>query len=104
MIGLPAPEYFSLNSHRLLDFWRPITSMAYLGPPSMSMANNLYFLVKYGQEIEKESGTATYAWFLMIQTVILSILGLILQFPFQAKSIISAAVYTSCQLNPMESM
>jgi hypothetical protein len=50
--GLPAPELLSLDRSKLYEIWRPITSIAYFGKPSMSMANNLYFLVKYGGGLE----------------------------------------------------
>ena len=104
IIGLPAPDMFSLNLSRLYEIWRPFTAMAYLGPPSMSMANNLYFLIRYGQSLETTNGTGAHSWFLIVQTLILSAFGLLLGFPFQAQSMISAAVYVSAHLNPMEKM
>lgn len=70
----------------------------------MSMANNLYFLVRYGQSLETLNGTGAHSWFLLVQTLLLGILGLILGFPFQAQAMISATVYVSSHLNPMEKM
>ena len=102
--GLSTPNLFALDSSRPLQLWRPLTSCAYLGPPSLSMANNLYFLVKYGQALEAEHGTATQIWFLMIQVAILSALGVLLRFPFQARSLISATVFASCNANPTQNM
>lgn len=104
MCGLPAPEMFSIDINRPFQLWRFFTSMAYLGRPSMSMANNVYFLVKYGQELERHNGTPSHLWFLIIQTILLSFLGVLLKFPFQARSIIAAAVYTSSQIHPFEKM
>lgn len=104
VVGLPAPELFSLDKSRLYEIWRPITSVAYFGAPSMSMANNLYFLVRYGQTLEELNGTGAHAWFLLMQTLILTILGFIFGFPFQASAMISATVYASSHLNPMEIM
>ena len=103
-VGLPAPEMFGIDANRLLQLWRPLTSMAYLGGPSMSMANNAYFLVRYGQTLEEQNGTGTQAWFLLVQTVILSVLGIILGFPFGGQAMVSALVYISSHQNPMEKM
>lgn len=100
--GLPAPVLFSLDAGKILQLWRPFTSVSYLGAPSMSMANNIYFLVRYGQQLERSNGTGVHAWFLLVQTVILSLLGLLLKFPFQANAMISAALYNSCAMAPNE--
>lgn len=70
----------------------------------MSMANNVYFLIRYGQQLENEFGTGLQAWFLLVQVLMLSLLGLLLRFPFPARSLITAAVYVSCSLNPLETM
>lgn len=70
----------------------------------MSMATSLYFLVRYGQGLENENGTGAHVWFLLVQAVILTILGLLLRFPFQAHAMISATVYTSSHLYPMEKL
>jgi Der1-like family len=104
VVGLPAPELFSLSTSKLYELWRPITSVAYFGPPSMSMANNIYFLVRYGQTLEALNGTGAHAWFLFVQTVLLSLLGYLFGFPFQASAMISATVYASSHLSPMQTM
>ena len=104
LIGLPAPDLFSLDKNRIWQLWRPFTSVAYLGGPSMSMANSLYFLVNYGQSLESQNGTADHSWFLIVQTVILTVLGLAFGFPFQAQAMIAGAVYVSSHVSPMERM
>ena len=104
MVGLPAQALFSIDKSKLLEIWRPFTSVAYLGPPSMSMANSLYFLIRYGQSLESSNGTGAHLWFLLVQTTILTLLGIIFAFPFQAQAIIAAIVYTSSRVNPMEKM
>ena len=104
MTGLPAPTLFNLDRTRLWEIWRPFTAMAYLGAPGMSMANSAYFLVRYGQQLETLNGLGAHAWFLLVQTVILSVLGLLLGFPFTAQAMIAATVYVSSHLNPMERM
>lgn len=103
-IGLPAPELFSLNMASIMQVWRFFTSVAYLGGPSMSMANNAYFLVRYGQELENTSGPGAHAWFLLVQTMIIGVLSLLLGFPFGAQAMIAAIIYVSSHQNPMERM
>jgi hypothetical protein len=56
LTGLPAPVLFSLDLSKLYQLWRPITAVSYLGAPSMSMANSLYFLLRYGQTLEEANG------------------------------------------------
>lgn len=102
VIGLPAPELFALSASRVWELWRPFTAMAYLGAPSMSMANSAYFLVRYGQQLETLNGLGAHAWFLLTQTIILSILGIVFGFPNMAQAMIAATVYVSSHLNPME--
>eukprot|EP01040_Poterioochromonas_malhamensis_P000574 gene574-614_t len=102
LIGLPAPKIFALDVNRIFEIWRPFTSISYFGAPSMSMANSMYFLIRYGQTLEKEYGSGTHAWFLLLQTIILTALGFLLQFPFQSQAMIAAIVYVSSRLNAME--
>ena len=104
IIGLPAPNLFSLDSNKLYEIWRPITSISYFGAPSMSMANSMYFLVRYGQTLENEYGTGIHTWFLTIQVILLAIIGYIMKFPFQAQSMITAAVYVCSHIRPLEKM
>lgn len=45
------PSYFLLDPVATvagLQLWRPFTAAAFLGPPSMSWASNIYFLHQYG--------------------------------------------------------
>jgi Derlin-1 len=103
-IGLPAPAMFALDKSKLYQLWRPFTASSYFGAPSMSMANSIYFLVRYGQTLETEFGTGVHTWFLLVQMALLTTLGLALGFPFTANSMVSAAVYVCSHLRPMEQM
>ncbi|RYY72422.1 hypothetical protein EON63_20880 [archaeon] len=102
--GLPAPELFSLSLPNLMQIWRPLTSLSYFGPPSMSLAQNIYYLVRYGGMLENLHGAGEYAYFLLTQSVLLTVLALTLGFPFAAQSMVTAIIYTCSRLNPMESM
>jgi hypothetical protein len=59
LTGLPAPALFSLDISKWYELWRPITAVSYLGGLSMSMANSLYFLLRYGQTLEAANGMLT---------------------------------------------
>jgi hypothetical protein len=102
--GLPVAELFALDRGRLLDPWRPFTSVAFFGAPSMAMANSIYFLIRYGQELERVHGFTHHAWFLLVQTASLSLMGWLLQFPYQAKALVASVVYNSCLVDPYEKM
>lgn len=104
IIGKKAAALFALDWSKWYEIWRPFTSVAYLGGLSMSMANNLYFLISYGQLLEKEFGPGTHAFFLFLQVVSLTLLSTLMQFPFQAQSMISAIVYVCSRLHPMDSV
>uniref|UniRef100_A0A6U1QM22 Derlin n=1 Tax=Fibrocapsa japonica TaxID=94617 RepID=A0A6U1QM22_9STRA len=99
-----AQQLLSLNLVRTfknLEIWRPITSTCFMGPPSMQMAGNIYFLVKYGQELEANDGTLQHVFFLMTQLVLLSILGGVLGAPFMSSSLITAQLWCCSRLDPM---
>jgi hypothetical protein len=104
MLGLPAPELFSFAPTRFYEIWRPFTAISYFGAPSMSMANSLYFLLRYGQMLEELHGSATYAFFLTVQMLFLTLFAGILGFPFTSQAMISAIIYVCSRLNPMENM
>lgn len=101
---IPAPALFALDISRFYELWRPITAMAYLGKPSMSMANNIFFLLNYGQSLELEQGPGAYAWYLLVQTVILTLLGWLLGFPFQAQAMIASIIHVCSRMKPMDPM
>lgn len=103
-LGFPVAKYFSLDIRRLLDVWRPLTAAVFMGGPSLSLANNIYFLISYGQLLEELHGSAEYAYFLGTQIVILSIFSYLLQFPFTASSLIASIVYVCSRINPMNSV
>lgn len=102
MIGLPAPDLFSLNAGRFFDLWRYFTSAAYFGAPSMSMANSIYFLIRYGQTIEESEGSGSYAYFLVVQIALLSAMAMLLGFPFTAQAMITAIIYMCSRQKPMD--
>lgn len=102
--GLPAPEYFGVNIRKPFQFWRPFTSMAYFGTPSMSMANSIYFLIAYGQLLEEEDGAASHLWFMIVESMLLTALGVAFGFPFLSKSFVTAMVYYSTRRHAMDSV
>jgi hypothetical protein len=104
LIGLPAAELFSLQMNRAYELWRPFTAISYFGAPSISMANSIYFLLRYGQMLEELHGSGAYAFFLTVQMTILTLLAMLLGFPFTAQAMISAIIYVCSRLNAMEAM
>lgn len=50
-----------------LQLWRPITSALHLGKVDMGFASQLYFLISYGQEMERQDGSAQQCIFILTQ-------------------------------------
>ena len=104
MMGLPAPRIFSLNMRKIYEIWRFFTAATYLGGPSLSLANNVYFLINYGQLLENVQGAPDFAFFILSQIGMLSLFSMFLQFPFTAHSVIAAIIYCCSRINAMDSM
>jgi hypothetical protein len=104
VLGAPAPSWFSLNIVKFYEIWRPFTTIAFFGPPSISMANSLYLLARYGQVLEASYGSALFAWYIMTQVVILSLLGYALGFKFLAQPMITSMIYIASRMQPKEKM
>jgi len=49
------------------QLWRPITSALHLGKVDMGFASQLYFLILYGQEMERQDGSAQHCVFIVTQ-------------------------------------
>jgi membrane associated rhomboid family serine protease len=49
------------------QLWRPITSALHLGKVDMGFASQLYFLILYGQEMERQDGSAQHCVFILTQ-------------------------------------
>eukprot|EP01036_Dinobryon_divergens_P023017 gene23019-31329_t len=54
--------------------------------------------------LESSNGTGAHAWFLLVETALLTVLGLLLGFPFLAQAMVAAIIYTSSRVNAMEKM
>ncbi len=104
LIGLPAPVMYALDISRFYEIWRPFTASAFFGSPSLSLVNNLYFLLSYGQKLEDSCGSGEFAWFLLTQVALLSLLSTVLGFPFQSHALMAAIVYISSRVTPFEKM
>lgn len=102
LLGVVDVGLLGLNPKKLLQLWRPLTSVSYLGTPSWVMAYQVFYIISYGQNLELGSGTGVHAWFLLTQTITLTILGLLLNMPLLSRSMIASIVYVSCRINPFE--
>ena len=87
-----------------LQLWRPLTSACFLGKVDMSMATQIYFLVQYGQEMERQDGSAQHAMFLATQLLLLCAFGTFAGIPSFSRSLITAAIYCCSRREPMRPM
>jgi len=86
------------------QFWRPFTSSCFLGKVDMGMASQIYFLVSYGQEMERQDGSAQHGMFILTQMVLLMGLSSLIGFPSLSRSLIAAAIYCCSRREPMRPM
>jgi len=106
LVGIPE-ELFLYETQRTFlkgQFWRPFTSACFLGKVDMSMASQIYFLISYGQEMERQDGSAQHCMFLLVQMVLLMGLAAVTGYPSFARSLITASIYCCSRRQPMRPM
>jgi len=106
LVGIPE-ELFLYEFQRTFlkgQFWRPFTSSCFLGKVDMSMASQIYFLVNYGQEMERQDGSAQHCMFLLVQMLLLMGLATLTGYPSFARSLITASIYCCSRRQPMRPM
>ncbi|CAN0226934.1 unnamed protein product [Ectocarpus sp. 13 AM-2016] len=84
-----------------LELWRPLTSLVYLGPLSMSWLTNVYFLTQHGTRLELVSGTAEQVIFLLVVGSLLLFLGPLIGMPLLSTSMVAAHTYVSARMDPL---
>ena len=52
------------------QLWRPLTAAMHLGKVDMGMASQIYFLISYGQEMERQDGPAQHFMFIAVQVLL----------------------------------
>jgi len=106
LLGVPE-ELFLFEAQRTFlggQLWRPFTSACHLGKVDMGMASQLYFLLNYGQEMERQDGSAQQAMFLLVQVVLLMGISTLIGYPSFARSLITAAIYCCSRREPSRPM
>eukprot|EP00903_Cladosiphon_okamuranus_P014176 g13173.t1 len=101
---IDAGETYSLDWGKTikgLELWRPLTSLVYLGPLSMSWLTNVYFLTQHGTRLEMVSGTAEQLIFLLVVGSLLLALGSLIGMPFMATSMVAAHTHVSARMEPL---
>lgn len=106
LAGVPE-ELFLFEFQRTFfqgQVWRPFTSACFLGKVDMSMMSQIYFLVNFGQEMERQDGPVQHAMFLLTQVVLLMGLATLTGYPSFARSLITASIYCCSRREPMRPM
>ena len=93
-----------VRTFKMLQLWRPITSACHLGKVDMSMAQQVYFLIQYGQQMERSDGSAQHAVFLATQLVLLCFFCTLLGVPTLSRPLITASIYCCSRRQPMMPM
>ena len=80
-----------------LELWRLLTNFCFFGKFSMNFVFSMFFLVKYGQEVERkrfEGRTADCLWYYAFAGLVMLGVAFVLgEQPFLATSMLSALVY-----------
>ena len=80
-----------------LELWRLLTTFIYFGGFGLPFVFSLFFLVRYGSELEKkrfEGRSADMVWFMAIAGVVMVAIAYLLGgVPFLAQSMLSTLVY-----------
>lgn len=96
-------QLFSLDPIRSIygkQIWRFLTAGSYFGPPSMGFLFGIYYLLKYGSDLEKHHGSAQHLILLLTQLVVLSSCCMLLGLPFFATPLITAVLHVLCRTDP----
>ncbi|CAM9298843.1 unnamed protein product, partial [Ascophyllum nodosum] len=102
--ALDSGSTFSMDWGRTLkglELWRPLTSLVYLGPLSMSWLTNVYFLTQHGTRLEIVSGTAEQVIFLLLVGGLLLLVGPLIGMPFLSTSMVAAHTHVSSRIDPL---
>jgi len=96
-------EFLSLDYYRFLyglEFWRPITAVCFLGPPSIGWLFSCYYLFNYGSSLEKSYGTSQHFVFLLSQIMILSMISPIFNLTFFTPCMITSMLHVLSRTMP----
>jgi|EP00769_Ergobibamus_cyprinoides_P002166 Derlin-2/3 len=100
--GLVSPYAFFLR-WRLLEFWRPITSLLFLGRFSLSFALLLSNFFRFSSSLETESfagQTVDYLFFCCFGATLTLAAATLLHSPFSAAAFVSFLCYVWSRRNP----
>ena len=81
-----------------LELWRLVTNFCYFGPFGLPFVFSMFFLVRYGRELEQkrfEGRTADMVWFMAISGIVMIALVWLfgMEVPLLSQSMLSAIVY-----------
>ena len=81
-----------------LELWRLVTNFCYFGPFGLPFVFSMFFLVRYGRELEQkrfEGRTADMVWFKAISGIVMIALVWLfgMEVPLLSQSMLSAIVY-----------
>ena len=83
------------------ELWRLGTGSTYLGPPSISLLMDFYYLLSHGSLLETSCGTAQFGAFLAFQVALLAgLAGVVFRTPFFAQSVVTAMLHAVSREDP----
>jgi len=85
-----------------LELWRPLSAALYMGPPSVGLLMNGYYLYQYGSTLESAYGTAQLTVFFLTQVSLLSVLAVAFGLPFFGQSVLTAMLHVLSRQTPKD--
>jgi len=98
-LELLSPYMFHLDFDALtqkFELWRLVTNFIFFGKFSMPFVFSLFFLVRYGRELEAkrfEGRASDYIWGMGLMGIVHMAVGYVLGVPFLAQAMLSSIVY-----------
>lgn len=97
--------FMALDPMRTLyggELWRPITAASNLGKPSIGWLMSVFYLVQYGNTLERAYGPAQFFIFLMSQLGLLSLLSMLFRMPSFANAVVTAMLHVLSRATPKQ--
>jgi len=85
--------------HRL-QLWRPLTAASFFGGLGPQLLQKMYYLISFGKELESTLGIGEFARALVSCGAMLSMVFVVLGFPFTGDGLIMAMTVLCCSQNP----
>jgi len=104
-VGILEPEVLALDATATikgLQLWRPLSAASFLGGLGPQLLQKCYYLIQFGNQLERTLGLAEFARVVFSCAALLSIASSTLSWQFIGDGLIMAITVLTCQQNPTQ--